>query len=39
VQGFGSGTFSGVAGFGGGNSGTGVFGSGGDEAVLDLAQV
>lgn len=29
VQGFGSGTFSGVAGFGGGNSGTGVFGLGG----------
>jgi hypothetical protein len=29
VQGFGSGTFSGVAGFGGGSSGTGVFGFGG----------
>jgi hypothetical protein len=29
VQGFGSGTFSGVAGFGGGNSGTGVVGFGG----------
>lgn len=29
VQGFGTGTFSGVAGFGGGNAGTGVFGVGG----------
>jgi hypothetical protein len=29
VQGFGTGTFSGVAGFGGGNSGTGAFGFGG----------
>jgi hypothetical protein len=30
VQGFGTGNFSGVAGFGGGNSGTGVFGLGGE---------